>query len=87
VSSQATYGEFSLSASSPRNIDEYDGRFDENLNDRNRFFVRASNHSYKVPFPHVIPNAGLVAWSANTVTQNSFNGGVNCTFLKSPPSD
>ncbi len=69
---------------SPENIYDIDGKVDENINERNRFFIRASRHTYDLPAAHVLPAADFIAESASATTERFFNGAADYTFTASP---
>jgi hypothetical protein len=73
-----------VATANPENIYETDGKIDENINDRHRFFIRASRHTYNLPVPHLLPDADLVAESSSATVERFFNGAADYNFTASP---
>ncbi len=75
---------YSGSASSPQDIDSYDLKVDENLNDKNRFFVRYSHRKLLSVSSSIFPSAIRIADGGTTAPQTSNNGAANYTWTASP---
>ncbi|WP_446742006.1 TonB-dependent receptor domain-containing protein [Silvibacterium acidisoli] len=66
------------------NIDTYDTRVDEVINDRNRFFVRYSRRNLQQPPVLYFPAAQQVAEGGNSEPQTSNSAAIDYTFTASP---
>jgi len=75
---------YSGSASSPQDIDTYDVKVDENLNDKNRFFVRYSHRKLLSVSSSIFPSDIRIADGGTTAPQISNNGAANYTWTASP---
>ncbi len=73
-----------IASASPENIYNVDGKVDENLNDRNRFFVRASRRSDTSIPPNQVPAADNAGQGGVTIIDTFTNGAADYTFTKSP---
>jgi hypothetical protein len=75
---------FYVAGASVDNIDNYDGKIDENLNDRNRFFVRFSRRIDNAPPANYIPGALGIAQGGVTILDTFINGAADYTYTWSP---
>ncbi|MBV9083119.1 MAG: TonB-dependent receptor [Acidobacteriaceae bacterium] len=66
------------------NSDTVDAKVDENISDRNRFFVRYSSRNLAVPLTPVFPATIRVAQTGSNVSQVSHSAAVDETFTQSP---
>src|SRR4029077_20474085 len=66
------------------NSDTIDFKGDENINDRNRFFLRYSQRTLQQPPVKKFPDAILVAESGNYQPQVSHSAAFNYTFAARP---
>ncbi len=66
------------------NSDTIDAKVDENVSDRNRFFVRYSSRNLNSPDTPVFPAAIRVAQGGSNVSQISHSAAVDETFTQSP---
>ena len=72
------------SGTSVVNSSQIDAKVDENINDRNRFFVRYSRRNLQVPFTPLFPAADVVAQNGGTQPQVSNSAAIDYTFTVSP---
>ena len=66
------------------NSDQIDSKFDENINERNRFFVRYSYKSLALPANRFFPTADLPAEGTNSQPQVTSAAAVDYTLTKTP---
>src|SRR5581483_3088173 len=71
-------------STSPKNVYTVDGKVDENLNDRNRFFVRASRRLLTIISPDQVAPALNIAQGGTTTVQTFTNAAADYTLTKSP---
>ncbi len=72
-------------ANSVLNSDTGDAKFDENINDRNRFFFRYSQRDLLQPTPaYFAPAQAIAQNNAQTTTQVSHSAAFDYTFTASP---
>ncbi len=72
------------SGSTVVNSDTLDAKVDENIDDRNRFFVRYSRRGQNQPVTPLFPSADLVAQGGYTQPQTSNSAAFDYTFTASP---
>jgi Carboxypeptidase regulatory-like domain/TonB dependent receptor len=70
--------------SSILNSDQIDAKVDENINDKNRFFVRYSRRNLAQPFAALFPAADVVAEGGDSQPQISNSVAVDYTWTQSP---
>jgi hypothetical protein len=75
---------FYASGKSVLNSDQIDAKVDENLNERNRFFVRYSRRNLAQPFAALFPAAQVVAENGNSQPQISNSVAVDYTYSLNP---
>ena len=75
---------YSGSASSPQDIDSTDFKVDENLNDKNRFFVRYSHRKLLSISSSIFPSDIRIADGGTRAPQTSNNGAFDYTWTASP---
>lgn len=66
---------FAASGTSPLSNNQFDVKVDENVNDRNRFFVRVSHRKLELLPSNLLPPESLVAdgWPGSSANQQIFN--------------
>lgn len=72
------------SGKSVLNSDQIDAKVDENLNERNRFFVRYSRRNLAQPFAELFPAAQVVAENGNSQPQVSNSVAADYTYTLNP---
>ncbi|MDQ6758558.1 MAG: TonB-dependent receptor [Acidobacteriota bacterium] len=75
---------YSGTATSPQDIDTYDVKVDENLNDKNRFFVRYSHRKLLSVSSSIFPADIRIADGGTRAPQTSNNGAFDYTWTASP---
>jgi hypothetical protein len=75
---------FFASGKSVLNSDQIDAKVDENINERNRFFVRYSRRNLSQPFAALFPAADVVAENGNSEPQISNSVAVDYTYTLNP---
>lgn len=75
---------FFASGTSILNINTYDTKVDEVINDRNRMFVRYSRRNYQQPATILFPGVSAVAENGNTQSQISNSAAIDYTFTPNP---
>ena len=66
------------------NTDQIDSKVDENINDRNRFFVRYSRRNFNQPFSALFPSDSVVAQGGGSQPQISNSASFDYTSTISP---
>ena len=75
---------FFVAAASPENIYNIDAKVDENLNDRSRFFIRASRRVDATTPPDYVRGAIGIAQGGVAITDSFTNGALDYTYNVSP---
>jgi hypothetical protein len=73
-----------VASTSPENIYNIDAKVDENLNERNRFFIRASRRVDTTVPPNQVPAEIRIAQGGVTITDSFTNGAADYTFNLNP---
>ena len=75
---------FYSAGTSVLNSDQVDVKVDENINDKNRFFVRYSRRNLAQPFDALFPAADVIAEGGDSQPQISNSAAFDYTYTRSP---